>query len=115
MRLAFFIVCLFFLTVAIQAYARDLSLKERAALMHFDKNEKVMDELISQIDSPELSIPDYLSYQVNKNSCLPVKKLREHVLGADEDYKDQTLNLSRLNSVCTQGIVGLTSLYFKYK
>ncbi|EQC48435.1 hypothetical protein M899_1896 [Bacteriovorax sp. BSW11_IV] len=115
MKLVFLILCAFFLSFAFHSEARDLSVKEKLSLINYERNQEVLEELVANIRANDLSIPEYLSFQIHKKGCLPVRGLKEKIERENDEYKDQSLLLKELDSVCAQSISGIAKLYLLYK
>ncbi|OIQ15931.1 MAG: hypothetical protein BM556_16685 [Bacteriovorax sp. MedPE-SWde] len=111
MKVAFAILCLFFISFAFQSHARDLNIREKSVLLNFDKTVKVKTYVEHNISVSDLPLSQYLSYKVLKNSCRPVIASIAKIEGADEEYKDSSEKLASMMNVCSQGVIGLTNLY----
>lgn len=115
MKLVFFILCAFFASFAFHSESRELSLKEKLALMNFERNQEVYEELVTYIRPSELSIPEYLSFQIYKKGCSPVRELKNKVERESVEYKDQALLFKEFDGLCAQSISGILKLYLLYK
>jgi hypothetical protein len=108
----FLIICCSFL-LSSNLYSRDLSYKEKIAILAYPKTEKVKDFMISNIASSELSIPDYISFSLLKKSCQPIDHLLKKIDSEAFDFVDQAKMLGTLYHVCSEGTLGLSSLFVK--
>jgi len=115
MKVAFAILCLFFISFAFQSHARELTIREKTALLNFDKTIKVKNYVESNIVVNELPLTQYLSYKVLKNTCRPVTSELVKIDNASDDLKDRSKTLVKMMSVCSQGVIGLTNLYIEQR
>jgi hypothetical protein len=111
MKVAFAILCLFFISFAFQSHARELTIREKTSLLNFDKTIKVKTYAENNIVVSDLPLSQYLSYKVLKNSCRPVVAELQKIENAGDELKDRSKNLSKMMNVCSQGVIGLTNLY----
>jgi hypothetical protein len=115
MRVAFTILFIFLISFSIRSQARELSLKEKAALINLEKTINVKQYIEGSIPLPDLPLSEYLSYKVLKNSCSPLVSLLDKIQVEDESYKDQAKKLATLYGVCSHGVIGLTEIYINHK
>lgn len=90
--------------------ARELSFSEKTTLINYKKINFVKNHVIKKIIVDELSLGEFLSYKVLKNSCSPLDQLLEEINNADSEYDDQSKRLATLVSICSQGVIGLSEL-----
>lgn len=107
MKFVFAILAIFIASIALDAKARELNLKEKMLILNLEKIEVVQNFALTQIDPKKLSIGDFLSYKILKNSCKPVFSLLEDIKNAPEDYKDQSTGISTYLNVCSQSVNSL--------
>tara|TARA_R110002072_G_scaffold276051_1_gene437611 strand:+ start:373258 stop:373623 length:366 start_codon:yes stop_codon:yes gene_type:complete len=114
-KLALFIVGMFFLVLTVRSHARDLNYQEKLTLAPLKKSVEVRSYMMDKINPKDLSFRDFLAYQVLKNSCILIEKKVEYIQNAPEDYKNQAKELGALYSLCSEGILGLSHIYIKQK
>ncbi len=104
------IISLLAITLCLNLSARELTFSEKTTLINYKKINFVKNHVLSKIVVDELSLGEFLSYKVLKNSCSPLDQLLEEVNRADSEYDDQTKRLATLVSICSQGVIGLSEL-----
>jgi hypothetical protein len=103
-----------FITISLLPSAllsRELNYQEKAATLTHPKAIKVKDYMEQNIDQRQLSIPEFVSFNILKRSCLPVDGLIKKIQNEDEEYPDQSKLLISLGHLCSEGALGLTALY----
>ena len=90
--------------------ARELTFKESTLLINFDKINTVNKYSLKNIVVEELSLGEFLSYKVLKNSCRPLDELLAKIKNEADDFPEQDKVLAPLVSVCSQGVIGLVDL-----
>ncbi len=93
--------------------ARELTPKEQLVLLPLKKTKTVKDFMVTNIDESRLSFKDYFAYQLLKKSCAPLELLLDGIEAKDEQYPDQSEKIIAAYQVCSEGTLGITSLYIK--
>ena len=114
MKFVLTILFLFIVSFAFNSNARDLNLREKTSILNLSKTVRVGEFALSHIDPSSLSLSDYLSFKVLKNSCAPLNKQIEKISQENEEYDDQSGRLSTLMNICSQGIISLADLMIEY-
>ncbi|EQC46347.1 hypothetical protein [Bacteriovorax sp. Seq25_V] len=114
MKFVLTILFLFIVSFAFNSNARDLTLKEKTAILNLSKTTRVAEFALSHIDASSLSLTDYLSYKVLKNSCTPLNKQIDKIGQETSEYEDQSARLSTLMNICSHGVISLTDLMIEY-
>ena len=112
MRIAAILVCAFFLSMAVRA--RELTYKERMSVLSVTKHIKLKSFLLEEIDPQSLSLKDYITYKVLKESCSPVSSTLSKIEEAEDDLRDQSKRLRIFYEGCMEGTLGLGHLFQKY-
>lgn len=110
MKFALTILVIFIASIAFDSKARDLNVKERISILNLEQTHEVQSHALSQIDTRKLSVGDFLSYKILKNSCKPVDKLVEDIKTESDDFADKSANLAAYMSVCSQSVVSLVHM-----
>lgn len=107
MKFVFVVLFIFIASIALEVNARELSFKEKAAILNVDKIYSVQEHTLLAIDPAKLPIADFLSYKILKNSCRPLEKLISDVKAKADDFEDQSAKLATLVNICAQSVVSL--------
>lgn len=113
LKFAFGILLVFILTIALESHARDLSFKEKTVILNLEKTKNVFTFSLQSIDVSRLSLTQFLSYKVLKNSCRPLESLLGKISNENEDYKDQSNLLDTYMNACSQGTISLVDMYLE--
>ncbi len=112
MRMAFFLLGLFFVFVSVRG--RDLTTSERLLLLPYENNTKnVRQYFLDNIETTSLSWSQWLAYKGLERSCDPLNLHLSRIAREEEEYPDQTENLKNLYSLCSEGVLNLANLYIK--
>lgn len=109
MKIAFVLVFAFFISMA--ARSRDLSYKERMAVLAHKNHIELNNFFSEQIDPQGLPLNEYISYNVLKKSCLPLSAHLTKIDERDDQYPDQSIKLRLLYEGCMEGTLALGHLY----
>ncbi len=93
--------------------ARELTFKEKTVLVNYKKITQVKTHIENKINVEDLSLGEFLSFKVLKNSCRALDDMTKLIDDKDESFTDQSQTLVPLVSICSQGVVGLTDLLIR--
>lgn len=93
--------------------ARELTPKEQLVLLPLKKTAAVKEYMQSNIEESRLLFKDYFAYQLLKKSCAPLDMLLDGIKAKDEQFPDQSEKIIAAYQVCSEGTLGITSLYIK--
>ena len=116
MKAALILLSLFFLMVTFRAQAETLD--GTSVQLIEDKINNLLEtkeHLVSQIDTRELAIGEYLSYGIYKESCLNLSNYFVKLKSDTKLNSDKNTQLSRHLNSCTEGVDGLAFLYSRQK
>ncbi len=111
MKIAFVLVFAFFISMA--ARSRDLTYKERMAVLASKNHIELNTFFVDQIDPQGLPLNEYISYNVLKKSCSPLTSFLGKIDRDEDELKDQSLKLRVLYEGCMEGTLALGHLYQK--
>lgn len=112
MKIAFVLVFAFFVSMA--ARSRELTYKERMAVLASKNHIELNTFFADEIDPQGLPLNEYISFNVLKKSCLPLSTHLRKIEEQDDQYKDQSIKLRLLYEGCMEGTLALGHLYKKY-
>ncbi len=113
MRWVFAILALFFISFAFNSQSRELTYKEQATLLPLAKTLRVQEYMLKYIQPRDLGFSDYLSYQVLKNGCVPLAKLRTRIEAEAPEFADQSEELLKGYAICAESVLGLTDMHIR--
>jgi gamma-glutamyl phosphate reductase len=96
-----------------QIFARELNYQEKLVTMTLERNLTLNRFMVENIATQELSLTDYLSFQLMKKACLPLELAIEHVKKAPSNHPDQSVDFAKYYAVCSEGALGLSALYVR--
>jgi hypothetical protein len=99
--------------VSLNVSARQLTPKEQLVLLPLNKTTAVKDFMQENIDESQLSFKDYFAYQLLKKSCAPLDLLLQEIEDRDDQFPDQSEKIVTAYQVCSEGTLGMSSLYIK--
>ena len=111
MKIAFVVVFAFFISMA--ARSRDLTYKERTAVLAAKNHIELNTYFVDQIDPQSLPLNEYISFNVLKKSCLPLTLHLTKIEEQDDEFKDQSVKLRAYYIGCMEGTLALGHLYQK--
>lgn len=116
MKAALILLSLFFLMVTFRAQAETLDVTDvMYAEEKINSLLETKEHLVSQIDTRELAISEYLSYGIYKESCHNLSNYYLKIKSDSTHYLDRNTQLSRHFTSCAQGVDGLAFLYSRQK
>ncbi len=111
MKIAFVLVFAFFVSMA--ARSRELTYKERMAVLASKNHIELSTFFVDHIDPQGLPLNEYISYNVLKKSCVPLTLHLKKIENEDEEFKDQSIKLRVFYEGCMEGTLALGHLYQK--
>lgn len=111
MKIAFVVVFAFFVSMA--ARSRDLTYKERMAVLASKNHIELSTYFADQIDPQSLPLNEYISFNVLRKSCLPLTLHLNKIEEQNEEFKDQSVKLRVYYIGCMEGTLALGHLYQK--
>ena len=91
--------------------ARELTRKEKLVITTLERTDAVKGWMTKSIKVRDLSFSDYLSYQVLRKSCDPLRLGLVAIEKAGEELPDQSEKLLASYLACAEGALGLSKLY----